>query len=509
VQKAEAMTETEATLRARVKELEKQVESLQAIKSDYREIVEHATEIIFKLDASGQFSFISGEFGRVLGYSNEELSGKHFACIVHPDDLQLCMDTFEVLKEFGKADDNKCFRVKHKNGQYKWVDCSAVCLFDENGKPTHSIGFAHDITQLKNLLEELRFSEERYRSLFEALGEGTVLISSEGKVIASNRCAEQIFGVPKETLRDLNTLRTDGLFFHEDGSDYPLHTHPGLITLNTGKPLKNMIMGVRRQEGNVTWISINTEPIYYSINREKPDAVVASFADITQAKKDKEEIQRNQKLYSDATKAVAQAVVDAQEKERAEIGYELHDNVNQILSTARVFLDLARNDEKERLNLIEKSAANISNAVSEIRRISRSLVPASLSDLGLVLSIEDLLDSIKIAKTINVEFYYSGDIEKSITEKGKLMLFRIIQEQVTNVLKHAEATQLVIELIVDSGSISLSITDNGKGFDCENVKTKKGVGLHNIANRTELFNGHMNVVTSPGNGCKLNIIIPL
>jgi signal transduction histidine kinase len=310
-------------------------------------------------------------------------------------------------------------------------------------------------------------------------------------------------------LRDLNTLRTDGLFFHEDGSDYPLHTHPGLITLNTGKPLKNMIMGVRRQEGNVTWISINTEPIYYSINREKPDAVVASFADITQAKKDKEEIQRNQKLYSDATKAVAQAVVDAQEKERAEIGYELHDNVNQILSTARVFLDLARNDEKERLNLIEKSAANISNAVSEIRRISRSLVPASLSDLGLVLSIEDLLDSIKIAKTINVEFYYSGDIEKSITEKGKLMLFRIIQEQVTNVLKHAEATQLVIELIVDSGSISLSITDNGKGFDCENVKTKKGVGLHNIANRTELFNGHMNVVTSPGNGCKLNIIIPL
>jgi signal transduction histidine kinase len=100
------------------------------------------------------------------------------------------------------------------------------------------------------------------------------------------------------------------------------------------------------------------------------------------------------------------------------------------------------------LNLIEKSAANISNAVSEIRRISRSLVPASLSDLGLVLSIEDLLDSIKIAKTINVEFYYSGDIEKSITEKGKLMLFRIIQEQVTNVLKHAEATQLVIELIV-------------------------------------------------------------
>lgn len=196
-------------------------------------------------------------------------------------------------------------------------------------------------------------------------------------------------------------------------------------------------------------------------------------------------------------------------KERAEIGYELHDNVNQILSTARVFLDLAKNDEDKRVSLIEKSALNISNAVNEIRRISRSLVPASLSDLGLILSIEDLVESIKMTKAINVEFYHSGDVETEIVEKGKLMLFRIIQEQITNVLKHADAKQLVIELIVDSCSISLSISDNGKGFDSENVKGKKGVGLYNIANRTELFNGKMNIVTSPGNGCSLNIIIPL
>ena len=110
---------------------------------------------------------------------------------------------------------------------------------------------------------------------------------------------------------------------------------------------------------------------------------------------------------------------------------------------------------------------------------------------------------------MKVEFYHSGDIETSVSEKGKLMLFRIIQEQITNVMKHAEASQLVIELMVDCGAISLSITDNGKGFDLEMSKAKKGVGLHNIANRTALFNGTMNIVTSPGSGCTLNIIIPL
>ena len=170
--RAEGMTDTEGSLRQRIKELENEDESLQSIKCDYREIVEHATEIIFKLDASGSFYFVSAEFERVLGYSNEQMAGKHFASIVHPDDLQLCIETFEVLKEFGKADDNICFRVKHQNGHYRWVDCSAVCLFDKNNNPTHSIGFAHDITQLKNVVEELRFSEERYRSLFDALGEG-------------------------------------------------------------------------------------------------------------------------------------------------------------------------------------------------------------------------------------------------------------------------------------------------------------------------------------------------
>lgn len=442
--------------------------------------------------------------------------GKHFASIVHPDDLQLCLETFEVLREFGKADDNIRFRVRHENGQYKWVDCSAVCLFDENNNPTHSVGFAHDITQLQQVVEDLqaseaalRFSEERYRSLFEALGEGVVLLDNKGSVIASNRCAEKVFGVDKERLKDLPTFQLGNKFYHEDGSEYPISTHPSFITLQTGMSLKNMVMGVERADQELTWISINTEPIYYSLNRERPDAVVASFIDITQVKKDKEEILRNQKLYIEATKAVAQAVVDAQETERAEIGYELHDNVNQILSTARVFLDLAKNDEKQRLDLIAKSASNIANAVTEIRRISRSLVPASLSDLGLILSIEDLVESLKMNKAIKVEFYHSGDIETSMEEKKKLMLFRIIQEQVTNVLKHAEATQLVIELIADSCSISLSITDNGKGFDMEKVKAKKGVGLHNIANRTELFNGKMNMVTSPGNGCILNIIIPL
>ena len=367
------MESVNSYLRKQMEELNKEIAELRVIKNDYQEVIEHAVEMIFKLDIQGNMFFTSSEFGRALGYYGDALKGKHFSSIIHPEDIDSCMESFKVLVQVGKAPNNLNFRVKHENGSYRWVNCSVICLFDEAGHPTQCIGFAHDITDLVHSQELLAIENRR---------------------------------------------------------------------------------------------------------------------------------------YIEATKAVAQAVVDAQEKERADIGYELHDNVNQILSTSRLYLDLARNDEKERLNLIQKSAEGIANAVSEIRKISRSLVPGSISDLGLRASILDLVESIESTKMLKVEFHHEGMVDE-LTDKHKLTLFRIIQEQVTNVMKHAEASLLIIELVVGRGFVDLSISDNGKGFDKEGLKAKKGVGLHNIANRTELFNGTMNMVTSPGNGCKLKIHIPL
>ena len=234
--------------------------------------------------------------------------------------------------------------------------------------------------------------------------------------------------------------------------------------------------------------------------------LVGSMMDITERK---ELEKRLVKQEVDKQKLVAQAVVNAQEKERAEIGKELHDNVNQILSTARLYLELAKSDEKERIPLINRSYDNIYDAINEIRSISRSLVPPSIGDLGLIESIEDLVENIKATKKLYIEFCHDDDIDSLLGQKQKLMLFRIIQEQVNNVLKHAEARNLIIELMIDANMINLAVSDDGKGFDYENVKNNKGAGLQNIASRTELFNGKINIVTAPGRGCKLNIHVPI
>ena len=206
----------------------------------------------------------------------------------------------------------------------------------------------------------------------------------------------------------------------------------------------------------------------------------------------------------------AQAMVDAQEKERAEIGKELHDNINQILSTTKLYLELAKNDNNQRLNLINRSAGNIHNAIREIRNISRSLVPSSIGDLGLKESIMDLVESIRRTKTIYVEFYPMDELDTKISDKAKLMLFRIIQEQVNNVLKHSGARNLIIELILSEADhwIELSITDDGEGFHPEKVR-KNGLGFSNITSRADLFGGKVNIQSAPGRGCKLRVQIPV
>jgi signal transduction histidine kinase len=209
-------------------------------------------------------------------------------------------------------------------------------------------------------------------------------------------------------------------------------------------------------------------------------------------------------------KLIAQAMVDAQEKERAEIGKELHDNINQILSTTKLYLELAKNDHKERVSLINRSADNIHSAIHEIRNISRNLVPASIGDLGLQDSVADLVESLRMTRAIHVEFYPAGNFDEKISDKAKLMLFRIIQEQINNVLKHSGARNLIIELILSEADqcIELSITDDGKGFD-PGKAGKKGLGLSNITSRADLFGGKVTIQSAPGQGCKLRVQVPI
>jgi PAS domain S-box-containing protein len=164
----------------------------------------------------------------------------------------------------------------------------------------------------------------------------------------------------------------------------------------------------RFKKANGKFVLISDRGFLIYDKEGKPVRMVGSMQDIT----DKREMEKKLlKQELNKQKLIVQAVVNAQEKERAEIGKELHDNVNQILSTTKLYLELARTDDAERMNLVARSAKNLHHAINEIRNISRSLVPPSIGDLGLVDSINDLIENIKAIKAIHVEFYPVGSFE--------------------------------------------------------------------------------------------------
>jgi PAS domain S-box-containing protein len=204
---------------------------------------------------------------------------------------------------------------------------------------------------------------------------------------------------------------------------------------------------------------------------------------------------------------ITSAVLTAQENERAEIGKELHDNLNQILAVAKMYLQMARRDDKNSKAYLEKTSGFIVDVIKEIRRISKHLIVPKTDIIELFDNIKNLLFDLHEINPIKIKFTEAGIQEDEIDEKLQLTIYRIIQEQVSNILKHSEATAASIKLGKKKKDIVLTIADNGKGDT--NSNEKRGVGIINIKSRVALCNGTVTVATAPGKGYELKVLIPL
>ena len=232
------------------------------------------------------------------------------------------------------------------------------------------------------------------------------------------------------------------------------------------------------------------------------DITVRKLAEIKLLKSEKKLVQEGLTRQ----KAMTHAALVAQESERAKIGKELHDNLNQILGAAKLYIEMAKTDDENREMCLEKSSGFIVNVIEEIRRISKTLSTPGMI-MGLLESIKILLDDLITVHAIKIEFQEEGITEEDLDEKLQLTIFRIVQEQLTNILKHANATCATIHLTRQGNEIVLLISDNGNG--CNILKEEKGIGIINIRSRAELYHGIVTTVSNPGEGYVLKVVLYL
>jgi len=271
-------------------------------------------------------------------------------------------------------------------------------------------------------------------------------------------------------------------------------------TIDKGKVLKAEVCN-RSKDGKLHWGDTTIVPFLNKMG--KPYQYLAIRSDITE-RRELEKVLMEQQLQQQ--KFITEMTIAAQEKERNELGKELHDNINQILATVKIYLDLAKAKDTIPLHLVKKSYEYVDMAMVEIRKLSHSLVAPSLGDIGLQGALEELVNNMNINNLHKVELINEISSAQLIDNKMELMVYRIIQEQMNNINKYAKAKKAVIHLSTGGKTLHLSVSDDGVGFDTS--QKSMGIGLQNIKSRVEFYSGKLNIISAPGHGCSLEISIP-
>jgi two-component system, NarL family, sensor histidine kinase UhpB len=336
----------------------------------------------------------------------------------------------------------------------------------------------------KQAEETLLASEEKYRQMFYKNPYPAWIFDPISlDIMEVNDAAIQKYGYQREeflalTLRDIRP--------QEDVEE--------LLTWVTDDQLitKGRVWRHKKKNNEILFAEVNS----YEIDYHGKTAIQVQINDITEKIRLEDKLAKQQLSKQ---KQITAAVLNAQEKERKSLGEELHDNINQILATAKLFLSVAINTSNT--EHLDSSMEYISTAMEEIRKLSKVLITPTFIESGIKKSINELTQNIEKVKNINFSTTIQLDDELDLSEHLKLAVYRIIQEQLHNILKYAEASSVSISLTENDNSISLIIEDNGKGFDT--CQVNKGIGFINMNSRAALYNGKVEVESSPGRGCRL------
>jgi two-component system, NarL family, sensor kinase len=195
-------------------------------------------------------------------------------------------------------------------------------------------------------------------------------------------------------------------------------------------------------------------------------------------------------------------------EERTRIAKDLHDGLGSILSSAKYSFNHMKENlivTPENALAFEKSMAMLDKSITELRRVAHNMMPEALMKFGLDTALRDFCSSVDQSGAVGLTYQSFGLDESSIPEVASAAVYRIIQELVNNILKHANATAALVQLIRKNNALSITVEDNGKGFDTSILENNEGMGYLNLRNRVAYMNGTIDIQTAAGKGTSVNI----
>jgi PAS domain S-box-containing protein len=489
------------------------------VEVDFKLIVESAPDAVLIVSANGQIAWINAEAVRMFGYPRQELLGQPLEILLperlrqsHPSRREPYTSNPSTLPMGPNSD----FPARRRDGSEFFVDAGlspaaggvVAIVRDVSDRKRMNRELRESAATLEHRVAELGHQTSILESILNGMGEGVIVCDRTGKVLLVNRAGLRLHPLlrkreeplqplePVQPLEPLEPLEPPapaaeeyGLFLPDKLTPYPADDLP-LARVLKGETVDGLEIFVRAPgaaEG--IWTSVTARPL--QDGNGNPAGGVFVIRDTT------------------ALKFAQGALLAGQEAEGKRIARELHDSVAQdicsvILEMAQLQRQLPRSFGKA----CERIASQLTALSEAVDSVCRQLHPSILERIGLNQALEQLCKEFTERKGLHVRFLH-GDTAAPLSAASALCLYRVAQEALRNIARHARTKHAAVVLSATSGDLHLSIEDEGVGFNPKTVDGKARLGLVSMQERARLAGGSLSIHSNPGNGTRIDLRVPL
>jgi len=470
----------------------------------FRDLLESAPDAMVIVEPNGTITLINSQTEKLFGYSRDELIGQPVEVLV-PEQFR-DKHFLHVIGYFREPHTRSMgtgleLYGLRKSGEEFSIEVSLSPLQTSEGTLVTSA--IRDITERKRAQHQMQMLGQTMTSINECI----VITNLDNTILSYNPAFLRTYGYEVHEVigKDISTLRSPN--------------NPTKLAIEISASTRNggwhgEVID-RKKTGEEFPVFLST-----SLARDQhgnPIALVEITRDITEQKLLHRQLLENERQRLEDLRRFTVSVQRAQEEERRRIARELHDDLGQRLSAMKfnieAFVEGVPGNLRKIRGKFNNVRAQIDEMITELRRISANLRPAALDDFGLVVALQLLCKKMEQTQSITIAFHGKTSTVEHFDNHVEIALYRVAQEALANITKHAQATHVDVHLAHVPGALNLVVEDNGRGFDAEKIQglkqTQRGMGLISMRERTELLGGSFRVESVPGKRTTITVQIPL
>jgi PAS domain S-box-containing protein len=362
----------------------------------------------------------------------------------------------------------------------------------------------HEIAERRQKEDQLGASEARFRSLVQTAGSIIIFLCPDGRILEFNQEAERVSGWQRHEVLEVEIIP---LFIPEGERDRAKeHLRKGLA----GELIRGLEMPARMRDGRKRLFRWNLNAIFDPAG--KPAGLILVGDDITEQKQNEIALQESEEKL----RALTAQLMTATEQERQRISMELHDELGQALMYLKFQMgllvqNLGKGGKKSLQADCDSLLAYVDGIIGKVRRLSQDLSPSVLEELGITSAVRYLLEEFTEHHPIRIAQAEIDEIDGLFSKQAQIHIFRVIQESLTNIFRHARASLISVIVKNERDHISIVVEDNGQGFDLQQVLSleRKGIGIASMQERMRIIGGTLNILSQEGSGTRIIVNIPV